>query len=168
MTKKLTELFNLPPSLGQSLDSESLDDASSEHLPDDIDPVVLQELDQTIDKVEAALPTVRGLDTTDSELDELAALAVDGYRTLNDLAMQVESRFASEIFSVASSMLGHAITAKTAKIDKKLKMVDLQLKKIRLDQQAPPAPSGATLQDGQGVVVSRNDLLAQIINRDKK
>jgi hypothetical protein len=36
-----------------------------------------------------------------------------------DLGFQVESRFSSEIFNSASSMLGHAITAKTAKINKK-------------------------------------------------
>jgi hypothetical protein len=59
----------------------------------------------------------------------------DSYDELMTLGMQVDSRFASEIFSVASNMLGHAITAKTAKLDKKLKMIDLQLKKMRLDQQ---------------------------------
>jgi len=31
-------------------------------------------------------------------------------------------------------MLNHAITAKTAKLNKKLKMIDLQLKKATLDQ----------------------------------
>jgi hypothetical protein len=46
-----------------------------------------------------------------------------------DLGMNVDSRWASDIFGVASTMLGHAITAKTAKLNKKLKMVDLQLKK---------------------------------------
>jgi hypothetical protein len=61
-----------------------------------------------------------------------------------DLGMQVDSRFASEIFSVASNMLGHAITAKTAKMDKKLKMIDLQLKKMRLDQQQSVIDAKAT------------------------
>ena len=83
--------------------------------------------------------------------------------------MQVDSRFASEIFSVASNMLGHAITAKTAKLDKKLKMVDLQMKKMRLDQQqqvidakAADAGDGETMQTAQGMVLSRNDLLDRL------
>jgi hypothetical protein len=67
-------------------------------------------------------------------MDELASLATSSYKELMDLGMQVDSRFASEIFNSASSMLGHAITAKTAKINKKLKMLDLQLKKAGLDQ----------------------------------
>jgi hypothetical protein len=82
-----------------------------------------------------------------------------------DLGMQVDSRFASEIFSVASNMLGHAITAKTAKMDKKLKMIDLQLKKMRLDQQqsvidakAADAGTSEAMQTAQGMVLSRNDL----------
>ena len=77
-----------------------------------------------------------------------------------DLGVNVDSRFASEIFSVASNMLGHAITAKTAKLDKKLKMIDLQLKKARLDQNTDGgAPSAQT---AHGVVLSRNDLLDRL------
>jgi nucleosome binding factor SPN SPT16 subunit len=87
-----------------------------------------------------------------------------------DLGMQVDSRFASEIFSVASNMLGHAITAKTAKLDKKLKMIDLQMKKMRLDQQQQVLDSKeneglASTQTAHGVVLSRNDLLERIIGK---
>ena len=85
--------------------------------------------------------------------------------------MQVDSRFASEIFSVASNMLGHAITAKTAKLDKKLKMIDLQLKKARLDQQAAAAAKDTddeVIPTAQGMVLSRNDLLERIIAGNKE
>ena len=86
--------------------------------------------------------------------------------------MQVDSRFASEIFSVASNMLGHAITAKTAKLDKKLKMIDLQMKKLRLDQQQQiiddkkvEAGADPAVQTGTGIVLSRNDLLERLLGR---
>ena len=82
----------------------------------------LAEIDDVIDKIDGALPAVRGLDASDQEMDDLAKLAQDSYRDLMDLGMNVDSRFASEIFSVASNMLGHAITAKQAKLNKKLKM----------------------------------------------
>ena len=74
--------------------------------------------------------------------------------------MQVDSRFASEIFNVAGTMLGHAITAKTAKMNKKLKVIDLQLKKMRLDQQTPAEQQLAT---AQGQVLNRNDLLERLL-----
>ena len=63
--------------------------------------------------------------------------------------------------------LGHAISAKTAKLDKKLKMVDLQLKKMRLDQSKPAEEDGGPTQTGTGVVLSRNDLLERIIGKGK-
>jgi len=61
-------------------------------------------------------------------MDGLADLATSSYKDLMDLGMQVDSRFSSEIFNVAGTMLGHAIIAKTAKLNKKLKMIELQLK----------------------------------------
>lgn len=158
MTRKLEELFDLPPTTEEV-------DASLPDLPANRE--TLAALDAAIDKIDEALPAVRGLESTDTEMDELAGLATGSYKDLMDLGMQVDSRFASEIFSVASNMLGHAITAKTAKLDKKLKMIDLQLKKMRLDQTAKPdGEDGAgPMQTAQGVVLSRNDLLDRIVGR---
>jgi hypothetical protein len=163
MTKKLEELFDLPP-------SESEVDTALPSIP--ANRKTLAAIDDAIDKIDTALPAVRGLDATDSEMDELADLAKNSYNDLMDLGMQVDSRFASEIFSVASNMLGHAITAKTAKLDKKLKMIDLQMKKMRLDQQQQiidqkktPEDDGESVQTGTSVVLSRNDLLERLLGR---
>jgi hypothetical protein len=159
MTRKLEELFDLPPS-----DKEI--DLAVPALEENRNTIVA--LDQAIDKIDAALPAVRGLESTDQEMDELAGLATSSYKDLMDLGMQVDSRFASEIFGVASNMLGHAITAKTAKLDKKLKMIDLQMKKMRLDQQqADKDPEGAAAQQGQGHVLSRNELLERILGKNQ-
>jgi hypothetical protein len=158
MTRKLSELFDLPPTTQEV-------DASLPELPANRE--TLAALDAAIDKIDTALPAVRGLESTDQEMDELSDLAKGSYKDLIDLGMQVDSRFAAEIFSVASNMLGHAITAKTAKLDKKLKMIDLQLKKMRLDQTAKPDGDDGTglVQTAQGVVLSRNDLLERIMGR---
>lgn len=125
-------------------------------------------IDDVIGKIDQALPAVRGLEASDQEMDELAAMAVSSYKDLTDLGFQVDSRFASEIFSVASNMLGHAITAKTAKMDKKLKMIDLQLKKMRLDQQGKNNEGPDTIPTAQGTVLSRNDLLERILASNKE
>ena len=161
MTRKLEELFDLPP-------TENDVDTSLPAIPENREK--LAAIDDAIDKIDSALPAVRGLDATDTEMDELAGLATGSYKDLMDLGMQVDSRFASEIFSVASNMLGHAITAKTAKLDKKLKMIDLQLKKARLDQQAAAKePEGEeAIPTAQGMVLSRNDLLERIIAGNKE
>ena len=167
MTRKLEELFELPP-------SEEAPEVDAGTPPVEDLRTHLQNLDDTIDKVDAALPGVRGLESSDEEMDGLAELAQHSYKDLMDLGMQVDSRYASEIFSVASNMLGHAITAKTAKLDKKLKMIDLQMKKMRLDQQqqvldakAAEAGGGEAMQTAQGMVLSRNDLLERILGKDQ-
>jgi hypothetical protein len=168
MTRKLESLFDLPPS-DTVLEEPVIPASSAEDFR-----TQLQTLDDTIDKVDAALPGVRGLESTDQEMDELAKMATSSYDELMTLGMQVDSRFASEIFSVASNMLGHAITAKTAKLDKKLKMIDLQMKKMRLDQQqqaldakAAEAGTSEAMQTAQGMVLSRNDLLERLLRKDQ-
>ena len=86
--------------------------------------------------------------------------------------MNVEPRFSGVILQTAGTLLGHAITAKTAKLDKKLKMVQLQLAKAKHDHQvkkdAGKAQDDSPL-DGEGIVLDRNDLLKQILaNRQDK
>ena len=159
MTRRLEELFNFPPE-----DDTPKDEPAS--IPST--QIVLKEINETIDKIDAALPTVRDLETGDRELDDLAAKAQETFDDLMNLGMQVDSRYSSEIFAVASTMLGHAITAKTAKLNKKLKMVDLQMKKLKLDQdQAKNAPEEA-VETAHGQVLSRNDLLERLMmSRDQ-
>jgi hypothetical protein len=100
-------------------------------------------------------------------MDELATLAKDKFNDLMDLGMNMEARFSGQVFQTAGVLLGHAITAKQAKLDKKLKMVDLQLKKMRLDHQLKQDGAVGESIDGQGVVLDRNALLAQILNKPK-
>ena len=151
MTRRLEELFDLPPSSAESDTTE----------PDTVPAtqIQLKEIDATIDKIDAALPAVRGLDASDAEMDDIATKAQETFDNLMDLGFNVDSRYASEIFAVAGTMLGHALTAKTAKLNKKLKMVELQMKKAKLDRDtAGDAPT----QTAHGQVLSRNDLLEMI------
>jgi hypothetical protein len=152
MTRKLEDLFDLPSSVEIETENEIPTIAEAQ--------TQLAAIDIAIDKIDTALPAVKDLSASDTEMDELADLAKDSYKDLMDLGMQVDSRFASEIFNVAGTMLGHAITAKTAKMNKKLKVIDLQLKKMRLDQQTPEEQQIAT---AQGQVLNRNDLLERLL-----
>jgi hypothetical protein len=155
MTKKLEELFELATS------SEPNDLVKP--LPNQTGEVTQTALD-SLQKIETALPQVRGLETADQEMDELVDLAKDSYKDLMDLGMQVDSRFSAEIFGVAGTMLGHAITAKTAKVNKKLKMIELQLKKAALDAKLNPAEKDVpNIPLGNGQALDRNELL-KILN----
>jgi len=168
MTKKLEELFNLPPVVPDDATAEEVQLITEEQKE------VFKDIDAAIDKIDEALPTVRNLDTSDAELDELAKLAKDKFEDLIDLGMNMEARFSGTVFQTAGTLLGHAITAKQAKLDKKLRMVDLQLKKMRLDHQikkdsAEAAQNGtAEAIEGQGTLLDRNALLAEILNKPQQ
>ena len=69
-------------------------------------------------------------------------------------------------FEVANSMLQTGLNAKIAKLDKKLKMVELQLKKEKLDKDSDNGDNGVI--NGEGYVVTdRNSLLERLKGLDK-
>jgi len=155
MTRKLEELFDLPHS-----EDVTVDTVLSEP------PIITTETLDKIDKIEAALPMVKGLEASDTEMDELATKAISSYDDLMGLGMNVDARYASDILAVASTMLGHAITAKTAKMNKKLKMIDLQLKKLALEQRSKDTVH-TPVTTGQGQVLDRNQLLQKLLENGK-
>jgi hypothetical protein len=163
MTRKLEEILNLP-------DSRAITAAAAAEaviLPKQKKPKSFRNISD-FDKISAALPKVKGLGDVDTEFDELARRATEAYDDLMDLGMNVEARYSARVFEVASSMLKNAIDAKSAKIDKKLKMIELQLKKQKIDNDANPADRGIEIQ-GDGYIVSdRNSLLDRLKNMDKK
>jgi len=158
MTKKLEELLNLPT------DDEPL----VEPTPVDTVPTInLEERLEEFDKIASALPRVKGLgDMADVELDALANKAEQAYDDLMDLGMQVDPRYGSRMFEIAAQMMNAAITAKTNKIDKKLKMVDLQLKKLAIDKKHGEG-SGETVQGEGYILTDRNSILEKLKNLNK-
>jgi len=162
MTKKLSELFDLPdlPSTDSAENSEVLQTIAENR-------EAIARVDEAIDKIDIALPTVRDLEASDQEMDELADLAKSKFEDLMDLGMNMDPRFGGVVFQTAGTLLGHAITAKTAKMDKKLRMVQLQLQKARLDHQISKENQEDKPVDGQGIVLDRNALLEQILQKNK-
>jgi hypothetical protein len=158
MTKKLEELLNLPENKKMVKDEEKKKEAAQQSQP------LLRDISE-FDKISAALPKVDGLgDLADSEFDSLAQRATDAYDDLMDLGMNVEARYSGRIFEVAGGMLKNAIDAKAAKIDKKLKMIELQLKKQKLDQDAAGGDNGMTIPGDGYIVTDRNSLLEKLKN----
>jgi hypothetical protein len=157
MTKKLEEILNLPESKKIVKAEEKKAEKANAPQP------LLRDMAE-FDKIAAALPQVKGLgEIADDELDALAQRATDAYDDLMDLGMNVEARYSSRIFEVAGGMLKNAIDAKSAKIDKKLKMIELQLKKQKLDNDAQGTGDGGINIPGDGFIVTdRNSLLEKL------
>ena len=159
MTKKLEELLDLPPAENKKIAAEIIDPKSVEEPAEER----LRTIEE-FDKISSALPQVKGLgDMSDSELDSLANRATEAYDDLMDLGMNVEARYSGRIFEVAGGMLKNAIDAKAAKIDKKLKMIELQLKKQKLDQETNEN-DGVNLSGDGYVIADRNSLIEKLKN----
>ena len=166
MTKKLEDILNLPnvKEAFKEVDKKEQAKANKEQTENvikNVDPQTAKNLQKSyaeFDKVASALPQVKGLgELSDLELDKLAVEAEESYKNLMDLGMNVDSRYSGRIFEVAGNFLRNAIDAKSNKIDKKLKMIELQLKKQKLDQ---GNKDGAPIEESDGYVISdRNELM---------
>lgn len=162
MTKKLEDFFNLPPSVKEDdSEEEVIPTKSREELM--IETTTLSNALSTAEKVDYALPTVTGLERHDNEMDEIAKRAVDTFNDLISLGSNVPDMRAGKIYEVAGQMLKTALDAKNSKAEKKLKMIELQLKKVRAEQidfdlgtGNAPGPKGGEF--------DRNELLKYIVS----
>lgn len=159
MTKKLEELFDLAQ-------PEQEEEKPSDFKPEEA--TKLQSVLSDVDKIDSALPLVRDLESNDKEMDSIAEKSITTFNDLMDLGMNVEARYAGKIFEVAGTMMKNAIDARTAKIDKKLRMVELQIKKQRVDQQGKDLDPYSDTVDGEATIVAdRNELIKQILDQNK-
>jgi hypothetical protein len=164
MTKKLEEIFDLETTDDTESFREKLEQEQEQKNDSEANALIKEKL--SLDKIDAALPQVDGL-AEDSEIDKYAEESYQSYKDLMDLGMNIEPRLAGRIMEVASSMMSNAINAKNIKVDKKLKMIELQLKKMKLDQGKPDEE----VVTGTGsVIADRNELIKQILaaNKDDK
>lgn len=160
MTKKMEEFFNLPPTVETEV-VEELPQKSKEQLM--VEAREIYSALTTAEKVDMALPTVVGLDTHDSEMDDIAKKAVKTFEDLIVLGGNVPDLHAGKIYEVAGQMLKTALDAKNAKAERKLKMIDLQLKKVRAEQIDLDQGNGKRKNAGGGEF-DRNELLKYIVS----
>lgn len=156
MTRKLEDFFNLPP---------------SEPVPEEPVKTVTEVMSEakeimsamrTAEKVDTALPLVSGLDMHDYEMDDIATKAITTFTDLVALGNNVPDMHAGKIYEVAGQMLKTALDAKNSKADKKLKMIELQLKKVRAEQIDFEIGNGSAV-NPTGNEFDRNELLRNIV-----
>jgi hypothetical protein len=118
------------------------------------------------DRINSALPTVHDTQTTDPDMDRYADKAEKAFEDLMDLGFNVEDRNAGHVFAAAKDMLKNAIEAKGAKADRKLKAIELQIKKMRLDQNVHKEPK--VIESEDFIVSDRNSMLSALSQNNDK
>ena len=163
MSSKIEDVFDLPPLKDEVVDEPIKQEDTGLNLTQ-----LQQQLD-VADKIDAALPMVRDLEQLDSDMDKYADKAMHAFQDLMDLGQNVEDRHAAAVFDTASKMMTNAITAKTAKMDKKLKMVQLQLQKAKFDaQEAKANGRDDTIQGEAEEFEDRNSLINAVLDKMNK
>lgn len=159
MTKRIEEILNLNQGKKPNNPPKELDE---QIVAKAVEVKSIEDSYKAIAETTKNLPTIQELnDLNDQELDTLAQKAEEAFDDLMDLGMNVEVRFSGRIFEVAGTMLKNAIDAKSAKVDKKLKAIDLQLKKYKIDKDSQDDSNG--IMNGEGYIITdRNELLKKL------
>jgi hypothetical protein len=141
MTKKLEELFDLP--------EVTTDDFSKEEIRQAL---------TAANNIESSLPT-EPENKTDTELDDITNKAMESFENLMSLGMNTEPRFSAPIFDSASKMLGHAVTAKLGKAQKKLKETELKMRLMKMEADKKPDDTSIAV---EARVWDRNELIKNL------
>lgn len=157
MTKRLEEEFNLTP-------LEDLQDTTPPPVETSKQQITtLEDALSLSEKINGALAEVRGMEAHDSEMDDIASQAVESYEQLMSLGMNMTDMAAGPVFANAANMLKIALEAKDSKTTRKLKQIDLMLKKANLDAKIAK-DDGAT--EATATMLDRNELLKMLGKKD--
>ena len=165
MTKKLEETFNIAPAeeeIAETIKEETPSIEESKELSE----ILYSEL-ETTEKIDSALPLVSDLNQHDKEMDDIHRMALDAFNDLVQLGMNVEVHAGAKLLETANQMLKTAMEAKDSKVDRKLKMIGLQLQKAKLDHSVSKNKDGFELESDGAVSIDRNELLKRIDSAQK-
>lgn len=159
MTKKLEQEFNLPP-IEEATENVPTIEESKNQIEEYKEALSLSE------KINNAFKEVQGLEEHEVEMSEIGKEALDSYRQLMDLGMNVSDMAAGKVFAEASNMLKIALEASDAKTKAKLQQIDLMIRKQRADKMG--GGNSDDVQLGQATVFDRNELLKMISEGSKE
>jgi hypothetical protein len=157
MTKKMEDFFNIPTAVVQ----EEPPQKTKEELFAEVTEV--SNALTTAEQVNLALPTVTDLNKHDNEMDDIAKKAIKTFEDLIVLGGNVPDMHAGKIYEVGVTSLKIALEANNAKADRKLKMIELQLKKIRTEQ-IDFEQGNSSQNHANGGEFDRNELLKYIVS----
>lgn len=161
MTKKLESILGLPPmEVPEEIEAPAPVTKTRNELIEEATEI---EADMNnSDKIDTALATVTDLHEHDLDMDEISKRAIRSYEDLIDLGLNVPDVHAGKVYEVAANMLKTAMDARNSKVDRKLKMIDLQLKKLKIDKDAGKKDEK---ESKSSVEFDRNDLIQQLLDQ---
>ena len=158
MTKRLEEVFNIAEATPDEAWEESKE--IIEHAEED-KAEMLTAISNS-EKINAALPAILDIDLHDEEMDDIANRALKTFEDLDDLGKQIHDAHTGKVYEVAATMVKTALEARDAKVNRKLKQIDLMIKKQKLDHDM------GDVQTGTGEDFDRNELIKMFMDTQKE
>jgi hypothetical protein len=151
---KLEETFNIPDTIEDIEDkANKISDAFSNDPDTDLD-ILVQEFAKSVD---LDFVDMKDIAKYDREMDEVSEKTLAEFEDLMILGKDVEVRHAGEIFSAAAQMAKLTLDARTNKMNAKLKMAELAIRKKRND---------LLEQKQNGQKDDDNDIEGEVLDRD--
>lgn len=170
MTKRLEEVFNLSPN---EINEPDMNEDPEQSIDQNTQLIAMMQDSMTAtEKIDAALTTVSDLNKHDNEMDEIHKKAIDAFEKLLDIGLNAEAHVGSKFIESAATMLKTAMEAKDSKVDRKLRMLNLQMQKARLDhaiekEENKGKDEGNEIEGEGKIVMDRNELMRRIANASK-
>ena len=153
MTSSLEELFDLPSGDEPEETPEEIIEHAKEESKELMTAITNSE------KINAALPVISDLEEHDREMDEIATKALETFGELHDIGLNVSDPHMGKVFEVAATLLKTALDARDAKANRKLKQIELMIKKQKLDIDTGDVEVGEGGQE-----FDRNELLKMFLD----
>jgi len=136
-------------------------------MPNNTREIEQDHIDELLDQAKSIekMAALGDVDDHDVEMDEISEMAVSAHKDLLELGMNVDTRTAGEILGTSATMLKIAMDARNSKMDKKLKLIKLQMDKMKLDHAMAKEDNAPV--DGGALTLDRTEILAQIHNSVK-
>lgn len=97
------------------------------------------------------------LDDHDTKMDEYASESFNYAKEIYEVGLSAEARHAAEMFNAAANFMKVALDAKNNKLEKRLKLYDLELKRQKMENDKKPGSAGQI--DGDQYMGNREDFL---------
>lgn len=177
--KKLNDVFNLPEEDDDSDIDETVD---IDHKETDNETITynIEDFKPVISKANEISREIRDTENIDKDFDELSKRSMEVFELLVDIGQNIEDKHVSDIFDVASKMMTNSISAKTHKMERKLKAINLEIQNHKADieqqkldqkikERAARGDDSKPIDgDSERILVSREDLIRQIIKEKDK
>lgn len=172
MTKKLENTLGL----ASPEDLDLNDDGADESPLTSNDEKLMQIFEETDDIVEQMsvseqvdfeMSSEGTLAQHDIEMDSIAEKALIAHKQLLDISVTVTDNYVARLYEVSSTMLKVAMDANDSKANRKLKTLEMKIKKMKHDNDSGNG-KGVNSEGNNGSQLSRNEVLSMIASQKNK